>query len=409
MKKVLFATTALGMLAASAALAEGPAVSLGGYADFQVGASSQDSAYEDYDNDNGIYTRKQHSRTDSELHVKVDGKTDAGLGYGAYIELEADVNSDDVTGANNNAERSYIYVESGFGRVELGPNTDAASALRVDASTLARATGGVGGDFYHYVDLDGNTTGTTLADTFIVKPGLPTENFPADVTAGNEGVRATANKLTYYSPRISGLQLGVSYTPDQAERGTANGFSGDMDGTSSVSFENVWNLGLNYQGQYDAVGVEASVTADIGDAEDGKTGSSPNTVRAASTFDDLSAYNAGLSLAYAGFTLGGSYASFDEFGQTKTANTDASYWTVGLAYEFGPFAASVTYLDSTVTNGDSSTADKQFDNLSVGADYQLAPGLVPYVEVSFFDTDDNTVSSTDNNGSVFLVGTQVNF
>lgn len=409
MKKALLATTALGMFAASSAFAAGPTVSVGGYADFQLGSASQDSAYEADANGTAVsntYNRDYHTRTDTEIHISVDGKTDNGLGYGAYIELEADTSADDATGANNNAERTYLYVESGLGRVEAGANGDAGNALRVDASTFARATGGIGGDFYKYIDLDGTSTSATPADVFYVLPGLPTAVMPDEVELGSEKARATANKISYYSPRISGLQAGISFTPDQTERGTSSGaaaqYAAVAGGTTTADFEDVFNAALNYEGQVQGIGVEAAITGETGKAKD--TSTAVNSVD-----DDLKAWSLGLNLSYAGFTVGGSYASIDEFGRTKTANVDADYWTAGAAYEAGPFAASVTYLSSEINNEGGVGVDSEFSNVVVGADYQLAPGLVPYVEVSFFDTDDNSSASADNDGTVFLIGTELNF
>lgn len=400
MKKILLATSALGVLAAATAHAAAPTVTIGGYADFQVGSASQEDAYEAAANESGgaagtagVFTRNTHTATDTEIHVKVDGKTDAGLGYGAYIEFEADVNQDADTGANNNVERSYLYVEGGFGRVEAGANTDAGSALKVNAATFARATGGVGGDFYRYIDFDGNVT-NGVSDTFVVLPKLPTAGLPSEVQTHTTAARATANKISYYSPRISGIQVGASYTPDQGERGTTKSLSGTAN---TGDFESVWNLGANYQGEYNGVGVEASLVGELGDSE-------------VAANDDLSAYALGLNVNYAGFTAGGSYGDSEEFGNTSTFGTSYNYWTAGVAYEFGPFAASATYLASTVENDTSATdVDKEFTNLVLGADYQLAPGLVPYVEVSFFETDDNTSASTDNEGTVILVGTELSF
>lgn len=418
MKKLLLATSALGLFAAASAHAAAPTVTIGGYADFQVGSANQENDYDDADNEingagvtgtndtaAGVFSRDTHTAQEAEIRVNVDGKTDAGLGYGAYIELNANVNADanvnnynSTTDNSRNVERSYIYVEGGFGRVEAGPTTDAGNALRVNAGTLARATGGVSGDFYRYIDFDGepdaNTSHGTVGDTFVVIPELPTAGLPSEVASRTHAARATANKVSYYSPRISGLQLGVSYTPDQAERGTTKGFSGEQD---SNNFESVWNLGLNYQNEFQGVGVEASATAEYGDSE------------ISSANDDLEAYALGLNVDYAGFTVGGSWAEADEFGRASANNESYQYWTAGVAYEFGPFAASATYLESAVENGDASSVDKDFQNVVVGADYQLAPGLVPYVEVSFFETDDNTTSNTDNEGTVFLVGTELSF
>lgn len=405
MKKILLATTAVGLFAAATAHAQGPTVTVGGYADFQVGSADQEPLYETSTGANA-FSSDLHTRTDTEVYIKVDGKTDNGLGYGAYIELEADVNGDDnATNANNNSERTYLYVESGFGRVEVGATGDAGDALRVDASTFARATGGIGGDFYQYVDL-GNGQAAAAGSDYYILPGLPTAvGLTGEADGGAINARATANKISYYSPRIQGLQLGVSYTPDQDERGTADGFSGDGNGgAGTTGIENAWNIGLNYEGEFEGFGIEASAQAEWGNTED--------NAAAATTRDDLQAYAFGLAGSYAGFTLGGSYGIIDESSNTATLNTETDYWTVGGAYAFGPFAASVSYFSSEIDNQAVANTDSEFQNLVVGADYQLAPGLVPYIEVAFFETDNNianTATTVDNEGTVFIVGTELNF
>lgn len=423
MKKILLATTALGFFAAASAHAEGPTVTLGGHANFQIGSGLQESLYRhqgttgltvNEGDDDSIYARELHTRTDTSVNLKVDGKADNGLGYGAYIELNADTSNNETATAGQPARRTFIYVESGFGRVETGATGDAGNALKVGAETFARATGGIAGDFGNYVDLASNELNNHA--TYLITPGLPTAvGLPGEQNSGYDDVagalhadthsdRANANKISYYTPRIQGLQAGVSYTPDQAEHGSSSGFAGVNDG--GTNFVNVWNAGINYQGQYDAVTVAAAIT--------GETGSAKDTGTAAATIDDLQAYSAGVNLSYAGFTVGGSYADAPEIGRTKTDNASAHYWTLGGAYEFGPFAASVTYFDSTVQSD--VAPDQNFQNISVGADYKLAPGLMPYVEVNFFDTDDGVAdvggvgaATKDNKGTVLLVGTQLNF
>jgi predicted porin len=408
MKKVLLTTTALGLFAAGSAFAAGPVVTVGGSADFQVGAGSQEGVYKTQGANDTYFTRDYHSRTDTTLHIKADGKADNGLGYGAYIELNADVNSNDTSAQNNaNARKTYLYVETGFGRVEAGATGDAGNALKVDASTFARATGGIGGDYYKYVDLSGDSA--LHNNVYYVLPGLPTaaglpgETAPGVANGDTHLDRATANKVSYYSPRIQGFQAGVSFTPDQDERGTASSFSGNnVTAPDAGHFVDVFNGGLNYQAEFNNFGINASITGETGTAKDDAS----NTTN----YDDLQAYAAGLSLSYAGFTLGGSYGDAPEYGQDSTFDSSLSYWTLGAAYEFGPFGTSVTYMDSTIEHqGALAAGDRELTNLSVGADYQLAPGLVPYVEVNFFDTDDNTAATVDNNGSVVIVGTQLNF
>jgi hypothetical protein len=362
MKKFLLGTTALigaATLFASAAHAEGPAVTLGGFVDFQAGYVDQD-----LDATGTVGGRDLKFQNDTEVHVKVDGKADNGLGYGAVIELEADVTADN-DGEGLNADKTYLFLESNFGRVELGNNLAPTQTMKVDASTFSHGTGGVDSDFYDFV---GGTAG------FIVAPDLPLNN------AAN--IAEDATKVVYYTPRAGGFQGGVSFTPDSGNGGTAAGFSTDAN---AGQFENVFDLGVNYTGQYDQVGIAASATGSFGSAE-------------AAGQEDLEAYALGLNLSYLGFTAGGSYGDWQD---SIANNVDASFWNVGLGYETGPFGASVSYFDSEA-------GTNEFSNLIVGADYKLAPGLVPYVEVNFFDLD-AAGTLADNEGTAVLAGTQLTF
>lgn len=410
MKKILLTTTAMGLFAASAALAEGPTVTVGGYADVQYGVADQENVYSNQGGGNTAYASDTHSRTDTFITFKVDGKTDAGLGYGAFIELNADTTRNDTSAADNNAERTYIYVESGFGRVEAGANGDAGNALRVDASTIASATGGIGGDFYKYVDISNSQD--AAGGEYLVLPGLLSANGLPGEANGNandtHSDRANANKISYYTPRIQGLQAGVSYTPDQQERGSATGFAAANTAGNAGQFENVWNLGVNYEGQYNDFGFAVSAVGEAGDAKEDAT--TPLT-----NFDDLRSYALGASVSFAGAKVAGSYGNAPEFGQNAAFGSELDYWTLGAAYEFGPFGTSITYMESVVENSTGTASatgtrsDKEFNSLSLGADYKLAPGLVPYVEVTFFETDDNKGATVDNEGTVFLVGTALTF
>jgi hypothetical protein len=365
MKKLLLGTTVLFGAAALATSAQAaPSVSVGGFIDFQAGATDQDAAFE-----TGANTREFKFQNDTEIHVNVTGVSETGLRYGAAIELEADVTGD-ADNEGLNADKTYIFVESDeMGRVELGNNTDAAAALKVDASSIAVATGGIDGDFYDFANVAG----------YQVAPDLPTATFT--------GAQEDATKITYFTPKFSGFQGGVSFTPDQGDAGSATGFTGE----NGSDFENVFNIGVNYEGTYnDGIEVNASLTGEFGDSE-------------SNTTEDLSAWAAGVAVKMEAWTVAASYADASESGLTVgSANDDQSFWTLGAAYETGPYGVSVTYLDSE-------RQSNEFNNIVVGADYKLAPGLVPYVEVSFFDTDDNTAGTADNDGSVVLVGAELSF
>jgi predicted porin len=377
MKKVLLATSALlGVVALSGAALAQPAgktvvnqgpttITLGGTSEFQAG-------FVDQDRDAG--TRGYGFRNDNEIKLNIDNNSDNGLNYGATVVLETDI-TDDADNEGTNASRTFIYLGSAqnaatqWGRFELGGNVNANAALKVDASTFARATGGVDGDYYFFTN-----TPVAVLDT----PDSPLNSC----LGGGCGATENATKLTYYTPVFSGFQLGLSYTPDSNDRGqVASRLENNVGGV-----ENVFSGGVKYEGAFQQVGVKASLTGETGENEVGG--------------DDTNAYAFGLNLSYMNFTFGGSWG---EWNDAFTNGNDAEYWTLGAGYTYGAFGVSATYLDSEL---DLSNTD--FSNLSLGADYALAPGLTPYVEVSFFESD-APGAVNDNDGTVLLVGTQLSF
>lgn len=370
MKKILLGTTSfVGAVAlANVALADTPKITVGGFADFQGGYVSEDL-------DAGL--RNHGFRSDTEVSFKVDGKTDAGLGYGAEIWLEADVTSD-ADNQGLNSSKTFVYLDGMWGRVELGSNIGADATMKVDASSIARATGGIDGDWYYFA--------TAPAAQFIATPDLPI-NYGAGAF-GDESSE-NLNKVTYYTPRWSGFQAGVSYAVDSDDRGQTVSRADNTIGQA----EDIITAGVNWEGKFDQFGLTLAATGEIGDAENSAT-------------EDLRAWNAGAKVTFMGFSVAGSYGDLSDSLQLATTDADSSYWTAGAAYEFGPFGVSVSYIDSEV---ETAAGDNEFDNLVIGADYKLAPGLTPYAEVSFFDANAGAAGVADNDGTVVLLGTQLNF
>jgi hypothetical protein len=369
MKKFLIGTSALigAAMIAGAAQAEDPKVMVGGVIDFQAGFASDDL---------DAAQRGHGFRNDTEITFTVHGKADNGLGYGAVIDLEADVTGD----ANNeglNAAETYVYLDGSFGRFEMGSTFGAAQNLSVEADNIARGTGGIDGDWVFFANNPGAG--------FINTPGLAAE-LGNTAVFGDESL-SNATKLSYYSPRFSGFQLGASYTPDLDDRGQAV-VRNDVAGT----FGDVVDLAANYEGQWGDFGLAAAATALFGEADDVAGGNR----------DDLFNWNVGTAVNYMGFNVAGSYGNLDDL---FANNADASYYTLGAGYDFGPFGASVTWIDSTV---EFAGGDNDFDNLVVGADYSLAPGLTPYIEASFFDAD-AAGAAQDNDGNVVIIGTELAF
>jgi hypothetical protein len=427
MKKILLGTTTLigaASIFAGAALADTPKVTVGGYANFEAGYVSDDMDKVATSAQNGLHQQPQAFRSDTQVDFKIDGKSDFGLGYGGEIDLLADTSAD-VQGRGVNASKTFIYMDGNWGRFELGSNVGADGTLKVDAGNIARATGGIDGDWSYFAN---------AGNQFLAQSALPlaygamggTINSTSIATGNFLGTHTEENldKVTYYTPRWMGAQVGVSYLPDQINRGQGTFFGDSTAFPSPVGptrydlvgglAKNIWTGGLNYDNKFGDFGVALAATGEYGEAE--KTGTT-------TAFRDLEAYAIGGKLSYMGASLAGSYGNWGKSETQKNANINqksTSFWDIGVGYEYGPFGASVTYLASTFSCGSANTGmdancvsaatgyKDKFDDISVGVDYKLAPGLTPYAEVTWFD-ENPTGTVNDNKGVVGIVGTQLNF
>lgn len=413
MKKILLGTTTLigaAGLFAGVALAETPKVTVGGYANFEVGYVSDD--FDDSTAAGGTDAthadqRPQAFRSDTQVDFKIDGKNDNGLGYGGEIDLLADTSSD-VQNRGVNASKTFVYLDGQWGRIEMGSNVGADGTMKVDAATIARATGGINGDWSYFANANEQYLAAAALPLAYGDLGAGT-NFTGDHSQEN------LNKLTYYTPRFAGFQLGVSYLPDQTNRGQGivnatlpNPVGPDRTDYNTALSDNIFTGGISYDNKFNDIGITLAATGEWGNSQ-------------VNTYEDLKAWNVGGKLSYMGFSVAGSYGDWGSSNTLKADNSkDTWYWDVGAAYEYGPFGVSVTYLQSQVDCGTGQAGvgainstcdgdgDQEFNNVSVGADYKLAPGLTPYVEVSWYDMDAITATD-DNQGVVGIVGTQLNF
>jgi len=408
MKKILLGTTALigaaTLYAGAACAGEDPKVTVGGYNNFEAGYT-----HSDFNNNE----QNRAFRNETEIHFNVAGKADNGLGYGAEIDLIADIDGGDnssspgFTQSGIVAHRTYTWLQGdNWGHFEMGSNDGAARTLKVDASSISRATGGIDGDWKYFADVNSTTsglpsgTGSGAAGAFgdpvghfITAPDLPVEHGPT--TGFSNDLWGNDNKVTYYTPRFSGFQLGVSYAPELANRGELT----NRVETGSTAYSDIWEGGINYEGQFDQIGFAAAATGEMGKAPKVLSGTDKQDIRA---------WNGGAKVAYMGFSLAGSYGDWRDSTATEGTNTKADYWTVGGAYETGPFGASVAYMESKIKP---TGFENKFKDVSAGIDYKLAPGLTPFVEYTWYKLDPSGAGTSgfSNKGDVVLVGTQLSF
>jgi predicted porin len=364
MKKVLLATTAIIAAGAFASPARAELeVTVGGFVGFQAAM---------FDNDVANNSDRDF-QSEAQIIVHADATADNGLQYGAKVVLDASTDDSD------NADEVGIYLAGNWGRVELGDD-DGASELVVFAPTVG--IGQINGSYDDFVSSGALAHGLNDRGD---------HNFTAIDTDDS-------TKVTYYTPKFSGFQAGVSYAPE-----IDNGENVVFTENSTTSNDN-FEIGLGYEGEFNDVMVKVGGNYIFGDA-------------GSATDEDVNAWSVGAQVGYRGFRLGGGYTDDgDSLGTAGTADDDITSWNVGLTYENGPWGVGVSYLDTDFdTNADGSTigggatgTGGDYTAWAFGGTYTVAPGLTVGADLAFFDRN-ATGTANDNDGYVAMTDVSAAF
>lgn len=384
MKKVLLATTAL--IAASAFAAPAHAeleVTVGGFTAFQAAM---------FDNDSTDSNRDFQS--EAQIAVHADGTADNGLQYGAKVLLDASTND------TANSDEVGLYLAGSWGRVELGDD-DGASELVVFAPTVG--IGQINGSYDDYVSP--TATGHLLNDR-------GDHNFTAIDSDDS-------TKVTYYTPKFSGFQAGVSYAPEYQGFNIAGltgvgGSAGEnvVFTKNSTIASDIFEFGLGYDGEFNGVMVKLGGNYVMGDSIDGDV--DPLTV-GTQTIEDISAWSLGGQVGYKGFRFGGGYThDGDSLQYSGAGNDSVTSWNVGATYENGPWGVGISYLD---TDFDDNAFAKtlfaggtggDYTAWAMGGTYTVAPGLTVGADLAFYDRN-ATGTTNDEDGYVLMTDVTASF
>ena len=233
MKKILLGSTALvaaGMIASAPASAK-MKMSVGGYMEQWIGYVSQDDVgTQDL---SGVDVK-----SDSEIHFKGMAKLDNGMSVGVNVQLEANTSGDTI-------DESYLIVKGGFGEINLGSENSA--LYKMHYSAKGYGIGFNSGDQSSWVN-----TGGSISQSGHFRQPMGSTNI--EVGGMND-----SEKITYYTPRVNGFQLGVSYAPWAGEDG-----GGQFDRNANKS--DYVMAGANYKAKMG--GMSVGISAGYGTVTD---------------------------------------------------------------------------------------------------------------------------------------------
>ncbi|MBI3451539.1 MAG: porin [Rhodospirillales bacterium] len=397
MKKYLLGTTALvaaGMLvsagdAAAQAKTQPVQVSVGGYHGQFLGYVSQD------DRAGASATGKPAKtdvQSDSEIHFNGRTTLDNGITVGFRVELEGNSSSDQI-------DESYMFVESKFGRLEIGSLNNVAYRMHYKAPDVFTRGWLNEGNVQNFVV---NTTRSPIFDSTL---GVTAPRF-----FDND-----SEKVNYYTPRFEGFQFGLTYVPEASQDRNGAVPQKDVGLTAGATYQNGFAVAGNFVRSFSGFDVAASAGYFRWQAPDNTGG-----VKA----DNPTLWNTGLNLGYAGFKVGASYGKITKgrvagagtFGAAPSfanaARLEGRAFDVGASYTFGPAAVALTYFngdnDSSPTTGGtaSSSGKDKFTALALTGNYKLGPGVNwdAALWTSKFQGNNSTTNLDDNKASGFVTG-----
>jgi len=303
-----------------------------------------------------------------ETKVFFSGKTtlDNGLTVGVYMEAEAD------GGDGFEIGESQLYFSGNWGKFIYGAEDGAAQLLQVAAPAA-----------------DSNVDGlrqTVNPINYATAPlAFNTLSAPFEYAHRMSSKR---DKLTFISPKWSGLQLGVSYAPDVS--GYAASFGVDQDNVAGALGDG-YEAALRYEAKFD----DLKLTL-------GGGYSHINLEAALAGRTDAKIWNLGGHIGYGAFGVGAAYLKQDNVG--GVSNIDRRTWVIGADYKTGPyvFGASHFRQDRDVAGN----PDLETVRSSVGVTYTYGPGMTLRGSVHHVEHEQGV---NDMDATSVLLGTQINF
>ncbi|RTR10042.1 porin, partial [Azospirillum griseum] len=239
------------------------------------------------------------------LVVTPIAKADNGLEYGARIRFGTD---NAASSRAVLADRAYMFVNGSFGTISAGMQNGLSDEYAIIAPS-DWGTGGTDGSFPAYFG-NSSSAGTT-------------GNLRTLISGDN------STRITYLTPKFSGFQFGLTYQPTTGSVNTdINRLkTATPNGNITGGYNDVFEVGGNYAGTFGGVDLGASLYYSGGKAKNSTAGV---------TYENLSSTMAGLSVGYAGFKVGGSYAWSGKSGYVKQSSLATArsreaqnVWTLG--------------------------------------------------------------------------------
>lgn len=398
MKKVLMGTTAL--VAAGAAVAGGVAqaqeepieIGIGGYYRAAMG-------FIDEEDDVGEVGFANHSNSfDQDIELTLSGSTtlDNGLTVGVSMQLEGATAS---ASESNALDERFLFFRGSFGQIRFGA-TESARQEMVNFAPNGAFNFGVNTPFFKFWS-----------------PNAFAANVDDIITTYNDNLgNEDSIKVLYFSPVFNGFRVGVSYAPDDDEEG-AYGQGSENDANE---LQNQLGFGAEFSNDFGDVSIRVSAGYEryVLEACNSAGAITPAQQNCENNPDS---WNAGATVSFGGFSIGGGYHQHDWIindgaaaGATTGNDNEYTAFDVGISWWGGPFGVGVQYgyaESEQITAFGAADNETEIQQIAINGTYIIGPGIDLQAQVDFGDIDDDIVGagSVNNDWVSLLLGTAITF
>ncbi|MGB1118142.1 MAG: porin [Parvibaculales bacterium] len=360
----LLAALPLTLLACASAQAGPVDLTVGGFFVQSVAAVDADS---DTDNleDEGIVQN-------AEIHFKGKAILDGGTEIGLNIQLEAETSSDQI-------DEHYVYAKGDWGKLIVGAENGVAHLGEVTAP------GFVAGLKMH----DNSLTDAVIEKAYDVALGANAIE-DANMSTKIEHISSDANKVSYFTPRLNGLQLGVSFAPNNED---ADGGESNFEVIEAGTQEDIIEFSVNYKMRMmNGTRVKLGYTQVEGSTVGG--GADPES------------YGYGVQIAYDNYVFGANQTTYEnlraipadsEVDEEYAGSIEIETTNIAAAYKIGATKFGIGFTDSEEILEAGGKVD--YEELMIGGSTKLADG----VSVGYY-YQDTEASLNNTSADVSLIG-----
>jgi predicted porin len=256
----------------------------------------------------------------------------------------------------------------------------------------------------------------------------PPGSGPMDGTLRNIQLRMfddDGNKISYYTPRFEGFQVGISYTPNSAQN-TQTGTSAAEARAKKSVYHDYWSFGGNFDRKFGDVGV--GVAAGYVMAKSPGTGAA-DTATTWANKEDAKTWGIGASVEWGPFKISGGYRENIDVRDTNgvdttvagsgggsTTSMDGTLYDIGGRYTFGPNAVSLTYRSGTSDGTKVNTTEDEEEMVMLSYRRTLGPGVNWDANLFYLKATNEggteiagTLNPQENSGWAFTTAIQLAF